>query len=81
MPIAWATAGFGVAYLPFAFQRKMIMGTHVPLCLLAALAVAGLAARFFPEEIEIAKTRKGENAKFRSEWVGSVSPGTCSRSV
>jgi hypothetical protein len=63
MPIAWAIAGFGVAYLPFAFQRKMIMGTHIPLCLLAALAVAALAARLFPDRMENAKGRKSENAK------------------
>jgi hypothetical protein len=43
MPIAWAVAGFGVAYLPLAFNRKMIMGTHVALCLLAGIAVAALA--------------------------------------
>lgn len=42
MPAAWAVAGFGVAYLPLAFNRKMIMGTHVPLCLLAGIALAAL---------------------------------------
>jgi hypothetical protein len=48
MPIAWAVAGLGVAYLPVAFNRKMIMGTHIPLCLLAGIAVAALAERQFP---------------------------------
>jgi hypothetical protein len=47
MPIAWAIAGFGVAYLPLAFNRKMIMGTHVPFCLLAGIAVAALAEGVF----------------------------------
>lgn len=32
----WAIAGFAAAYLPFAQQRKLIMGTHLPLCILAA---------------------------------------------
>lgn len=44
LPIAWAVAGFLVAYAPFAFQRKMIMGTHVPLALLAGVAIACLAS-------------------------------------
>ena len=33
--ICWAIGGFAAAYLPFAFQRKMLMGEHIPLCLLA----------------------------------------------
>jgi hypothetical protein len=64
MPLAWVIAGFIVAYLPLAFNRKMIMGTHVPLCLLAATAAVALATRLFPT-LENAKTRKGENAKIR----------------
>lgn len=40
--ICWAAAGFIAAYLPIAFQRKLIMGTHIPLSLLAALGVMGL---------------------------------------
>jgi hypothetical protein len=45
LPTAWLVAGFVAAYAPFAFQRKMIMGTHLPLALLAGLAVADLARR------------------------------------
>ena len=51
MPIAWVIAGFGVAYLPLAFNRKMIMGTHVPLCLLAGLAAAALAEKPPPRDL------------------------------
>jgi hypothetical protein len=47
MPIAWAMAGFAVAYLPLPFNRKMIMGTHVPLCLLAGIAAAAAAEKVF----------------------------------
>lgn len=43
MPIAWVVGGFVVAYLPLPFNRKMIMGTHVPLCLLAGVAAAAVA--------------------------------------
>lgn len=40
---AWVLGGIAAAYLPFAFQRKMIMGTHLPLGILAGLAVASFA--------------------------------------
>lgn len=41
----WAVAGVLVAYVPLAFQRKLLMGAGVPLCLLAGAAVACLTAR------------------------------------
>lgn len=40
LPMGWAVVGIAVAYAPFAFQRKMIMGEHIALSLLAGLAVA-----------------------------------------
>lgn len=56
LPVAWAVAGLPLAYLalphlvdgqlewqPVAFQRKLIMGYHLPLALLSGLALAGLA--------------------------------------
>jgi hypothetical protein len=42
---AWVLGGLAAAYLPIAFQRKMIMGTHLPLSILAGLAVAAIAER------------------------------------
>jgi hypothetical protein len=39
----WAVVGFAVPYLPVSFQRKMVMGLHVPLALLAAQGCALLA--------------------------------------
>lgn len=39
----WAVAGLLVIYLPFAFQRKLIMGTHLPLAVLAGGGAAALA--------------------------------------
>src|SRR5262249_11994217 len=45
MPIAWVAGGFIVASLPLPFNRKMIMGTHVPLCLLAGIAAAAVAEK------------------------------------
>lgn len=44
LPLAWA-AGIAIALLlPVSFQRKMIEGLHLPLCLLAGLAVSWLAS-------------------------------------
>ncbi|HEY3331323.1 MAG TPA: hypothetical protein VGK19_14940 [Capsulimonadaceae bacterium] len=38
--LGWAVAAFVIIYLPTSFQRKMIMGVHVPLCLLGGAALA-----------------------------------------
>jgi len=46
--LCWAVGGLLVCYLPFAFQRKMLMGEHIPLCLLAGVGAAWLASRYAP---------------------------------
>ena len=46
--LCWAVGGLLVCYLPFAFQRKMLMGEHIPLCLLAGVGAAWLARRHAP---------------------------------
>ena len=46
--LCWAVGGLVVCYLPFAFQRKMLMGEHIPLCLLAGVGAAWLAKRYTP---------------------------------
>jgi len=46
--LCWAVGGLLVCYLPFAFQRKMLMGEHIPLCLLAGVGAAWLARRYAP---------------------------------
>ena len=33
--VSWAIAGLTIIYLPVEFQRKMAMGEHIPLCILA----------------------------------------------
>ncbi|MFQ5613134.1 MAG: hypothetical protein ACE5H9_13475 [Anaerolineae bacterium] len=35
----WAGATVILVYIPFALQRRLIIGLHIPLCLLAALAI------------------------------------------
>jgi hypothetical protein len=43
LPIIWATVGLAVPYLPVSFQRKMVMGLHLPVALLAGIGLAQLA--------------------------------------
>jgi hypothetical protein len=64
LPPAWAVAGLVAAYLPFAFQRKMIMGYHIPLALLAGLAVAEIGRRAL-EKAE--GMRKDEGGRLKDE--------------
>ncbi len=40
--VAWAVMSLAVAYLPVPFQRKLIMGVHLPISILAGVAIAGL---------------------------------------
>ncbi len=52
--LCWAVGGLAVIYLPVAFQRKMIMGTHIPLCLLAGVGAALLTEGLKPRLQNIA---------------------------
>ncbi|MHB8995416.1 MAG: hypothetical protein ACYC63_09230 [Armatimonadota bacterium] len=44
LPVVWAVANAVVLLIPVSFQRKMIEGLHLPLCILAGLAVSWLAS-------------------------------------
>lgn len=48
LPVVWSVVGFAIPYIPIAQQRKLIMGLHIPLCILAAVAIARLGARWKP---------------------------------
>jgi hypothetical protein len=37
--VAWVTGTMVLTYLPFNFQRRMVEGLHVPLCILATLGL------------------------------------------
>jgi hypothetical protein len=37
--VAWVTSTMVLTYLPFNFQRKMVEGLHVPLCILATFGL------------------------------------------
>lgn len=43
--IVWSIVGFVLPYVPFAQQRKLVMGLHIPLCTLCAFALCAVAAR------------------------------------
>lgn len=43
LPVIWAVVGLAVPYLPVSFQRKMVMGLHLPIALLAGIGLAHLA--------------------------------------
>lgn len=45
LPVVWAACGAAVIYLPVPFQRKMMEGLHLPLCLLAAWALVAVWER------------------------------------
>lgn len=44
----WFFLSFGFAYLPFWFQRKLIFGAQIPLCILAAISVELVLSRISP---------------------------------
>jgi hypothetical protein len=44
-PVAWAVANVLVAYVPVSFQRKMLMGAHVPIAMLAGVGLAWLVRK------------------------------------
>jgi len=46
--ILWFLLSVALAYAPFWFQRKLIFGAHIPLCILAALSLDAILARWTP---------------------------------
>jgi hypothetical protein len=40
--VAWASSALLLAYAPFAIQRRMVEGLHVPLCILATIGLLEL---------------------------------------
>ncbi len=38
--LAWSTVNGLLLYAPFSLQRRLVMGLHVPLCILAAMALS-----------------------------------------
>jgi hypothetical protein len=44
--ILWFVLSVALAYFPFWFQRKLIFGAHIPLCIVAAISLDLLLNRF-----------------------------------
>jgi len=45
LPVVWGVVGFAVPYIPIAQQRKLVMGLHIPLCILCAAGLVVLMRR------------------------------------
>ncbi|MCL5105235.1 MAG: hypothetical protein M1133_14140 [Armatimonadetes bacterium] len=43
--LVWSVVGFVIPYIPVAQQRKLIMGLHIPLCILCAYGLTHLLSR------------------------------------
>jgi hypothetical protein len=46
--ILWFLLCVVLAYLPFWFQRKLIFGAHIPLCILAGIAFESIVTKWSP---------------------------------
>ncbi len=46
--ILWVLLSVALAYAPFWFQRKLIFGAHIPLCILAAIAFDTMLTKLAP---------------------------------
>lgn len=47
--ILWFFLAVMLAYFPFWFQRKLVFGAQIPLCILAGVVLDSLLARWFPK--------------------------------
>ena len=47
--LVWSVVAFTLPYLPVGQQRKLIMGTHIPLCILCAYGLTALLSRVQPK--------------------------------
>jgi hypothetical protein len=73
----WAIVGIAVAYIPISFQRKMLMGAHIPWAILAGCGLAALAARLsgdFPKILTAAVVALAlpSNALFLNRDIGRL---------
>lgn len=51
--VVWGIVGFAIPYIPVAQQRKLVMGLHIPLAILAVVAIAALVKRVGPRYANI----------------------------
>jgi hypothetical protein len=73
----WAIVGIAVAYIPISFQRKMLMGAHLPWAILAGCGLAAIASRLsgdFPKIVTAAVVALAlpSNALFLNRDIGRL---------
>ncbi|MCX6345205.1 MAG: hypothetical protein NT018_09020 [Armatimonadetes bacterium] len=78
--VVWSVVGFIIPYIPIGQQRKLIMGLHVPLCILCVIGLSWLSARV-PSELKRAlfllfiAFSMGSSVKFLANDANQVSIG------
>jgi len=78
--VVWGIVGFAVPYLPIAQQRKLVMGLHIPLCILCAYALSRLIGRL-PVSVQravvmaVLTVAAGANAQFLGSDMGLLACG------
>lgn len=43
--LVWAVVAVGISYVPVSFQRKLLMGAHLPLCIAAGATLAAVTEK------------------------------------
>jgi hypothetical protein len=43
--LVWAVVAVGIAYVPVSFQRKLLMGAHLPLCIVGGAVLAAVTEK------------------------------------
>lgn len=78
--LVWSVVGFAIPYIPIAQQRKLVMGLHIPLCMLCAYALSRLLPRL-PGTlgrtvfVAILVVAAGSNARFLATDMGMLAVG------
>jgi len=78
--LVWSVIGFAIPYIPIAQQRKLVMGLHIPLCILCAYALSRLLPKL-PGTLgrtvfmAILVVAAGSNARFLATDMGLLAIG------
>src|SRR5262249_19348159 len=72
MPVVWGAVGFVLPYLPFTFQRKLVMGLHLPLAFLAAVGAVALARWVTGRAADADRQRSTLDARRSARTAGTV---------
>lgn len=77
--VLWFVLSFGFAYLPLWFQRKLIMGAQIPLCILAGICTDLIVSKMVVPARKQRKTgirkSKGQNKQIASRSRQAIPTG------